>query len=156
MNNISRPPIILSLILATLFPLSSFAGEWNTNKNGVVLDGYDVVSYRTDDRATKGSSKFVANYDGAKFYFSRKEHKDMFIKSPKQYAPKYNGYCAFAVGANDAKVPANADTFKIYNGELLVFFNDLYKGNKFNTKIPWNHDEKNLFRQAETNWAKLK
>jgi len=155
MKNFSRLPVILSLFLI-LSPLSAFAGQWNTNKNGVVLGGYDVVSYHTADRAIKGSPRFAAKYDGVKFYFTTKQHRDMFIKNPEKYTPKYHGYCAFAVGAKNAKVPANADTFKLYNGELFVFFNDLNEGKKFNTKIPWNNDEKKLFLQAEKNWEKLK
>ncbi len=154
--NILRETTIKSLVLMLLLPVSAFAGDWNTNKNGVVLDGYDVVSYRTDDKATKGLPKLSAKYDGATFYFSTKEHLNMFVKNQKQYVPKYNGYCAFAMGAKNMKVPANADTFKMYNGELLVFFNDLYEGNKFNTKVPWNNDEKKLYSQAENNWSKLK
>lgn len=156
MNNISRQTITLSLLFAFLLPLPAFSGDWNTNKDGVVLDGYDVISYLADDQAIKGLSKYNAEYDGVKFYFASKDHEDLFIQNPKKYIPKYNGYCAFAVGAKNAKVPANADTFKMYNGELLVFFNDLYDGDKFNTKIPWNNDEKKLFDQAEKNWVKLK
>lgn len=156
MKQFSQRPVIFSLLLAILLPFSAFAGDWNTNKNGVVLDGYDIISYRTKDQAIKGSSKFAATYDDVKFYFTSKEHRDMFIKNAKKYIPKYNGYCAFAMGAKNAKVPANADTFKMYNGELLVFFNDLYDGNKFNTKIPWNNNEKKLYAQAEKNWKKLK
>ena len=89
------------------------------------------------------------------FQFSSKENRDAFVNNPAHYVPKYNGYCAFAVGAKGAKVPANPDSFKLYNGELLVFFNDLYDGKQFNTKIPWNADERKLHSQAETNWKKL-
>ncbi len=158
MKQFSQRPVILSLLLVLVFllPVSAFAGDWNTNKKGVVLDGYDIISYRTKDQATRGSSNFAATYDGVKFYFATRKHRDMFVKNAKKYIPKYNGYCAFAMGAKNAKVPANADTFKMYNGELLVFFNDLYDGNKFNTKIPWNNNEKKLFVQAEKNWIKLK
>ncbi len=145
-----------SSLVLLLASLSAFAGEWNTNEKGVVLDGYDVVSYRTVDRASKGSSKFSTIYDGAKFYFVNQQHRDLFSKNPQLYVPKYNGFCAFAVGANNAKVPANPDTFKMYNGELLVFFNDQWDGQKFNTKLPWNSDEQKLFAQAEINWKKLK
>ena len=145
--------------LAVLFILSissAFAGTWNTNKANVVLDGYDVVAYRNVDKAIKGSARYTASYDGVKFYFSNAKNLATFKKNPAQYVPKYNGYCAFAVGANNAKVPANPDSFKLYNGELLVFFNDMYKGEKFNTKIPWNGDEKKLYSKAESNWKSLK
>jgi len=128
----------------------------DTNKSGVVLDGYDVVSYRADDKAVEGTEKYMAKYDGVKFYFKTQEHKKLFLENPKKYAPQYHGYCAFAVAAKNAKVPANADTFKMYNGKLLVFFNDLYDGNKFNTKILWNNNEKQFSKKAEMNWKTLR
>jgi len=156
MKVLSRFSLFISLFLLFFLSSSVFAGSWNTNKNGVVLDGYDVVSYQTQDKAVKGSSKYSTEYDGVKFYFSSKKNKKLFVKNVTKYIPKYNGYCAFAMAAKNAKVPANADTFKIYNGELMVFFNDFHDGTKFNTKIPWNASEKNLYSKAESNWKKLK
>jgi YHS domain-containing protein len=152
MKNSAR---ISSAIILLISSLSVFAGEWNTNKEGVVLDGYDVIAYRDADGAIKGSPSYSAKHDGVTFYFATQEHKEMFVDNPQAYVPKYNGFCAFAIGAKNAKVPANADTFKMYNGELLVFFNDQWDGQKFNTKIPWNNDEIVLFTQAETNWKEL-
>lgn len=149
-------PSVVSLFLTILLPISASAGDWNTNKDGVVLDGYDVVAYHLKDKAIKGSSNISATYDDVTFYFSTEQNKSTFVRDPDKYVPKYNAYCAFAVGQNNAKVPANPDTFKMYNGELLMFFNDLYNGNKFNTKIPWNKAEKALSIQAETNWKQLK
>ena len=146
---------MLAVVNMLLWPVSVFSADWNTNEDGVVLDGYDVVSYRSDDKAVKGQADFSAEYDSVKFYFSSQNNKDLFNANPDFYAPKYNGYCAFAVGKNGAKVPANPETFKMYNGELLVFFNDLYEGNKFNTKVPWNEDESELYSKAQQNWAKL-
>lgn len=147
---------MLAVLIMLLLPHAVMAADWNTNDDGVVLNGYDVVSYRTNDKAVKGSSDFSAEYDGVRFYFSSQANKDLFDGSPEVYAPKYNGYCAFAVGKNGAKVPANPETFKMYNGELLVFFNDLYEGNKFNTKVPWNEDENELYSKAQHNWVNLK
>jgi YHS domain-containing protein len=145
-----------SLVLFMMTTTFAYAGAWNTNADNVVLDGYDVVAYRSADRAIKGSASNSASYDGVKFYFSSKENLAAFNQNPALYAPRYNGFCAFAVGAKNAKVPANPDTFKLYNGELLVFFNDMYDGQKFNTKIPWNENEQALYSKAETNWKELK
>jgi hypothetical protein len=83
--------------------------RWFTNAENQVLDGYDVVAYQSTDKA-----------------------------DPAKYAPSFGGYCAFAMGNAGQKVPANLDTFKMHNGKLLVFFNNMYKGKKSNTKIPWN------------------
>ncbi len=148
---------IVSIIAVFIMTTSSsFAGAWNTNAENVVLDGYDVVAYRTADKPVKGAAKYAAKYDGVEFRFSSQENLAAFKKDPKRYIPKYNGFCAFAVGAQNAKVPANPDAFKLYNGELLVFFNDMYEGKKFNTKMPWNDDERALYSKAETNWKTLK
>ena len=145
--------VFFSLALTTSVAL---AANWNTNADNVVLDGYDVVAYRTHDRAIKGLSRHNAHYDGVKFHFANQENRDAFAKDPAMYAPKYNAYCAFAVGAKGAKVQANPDSFKIYNGELLVFFNDMYRDKKFNTKVPWNADERRLYSKAEQNWKSLR
>lgn len=155
MNTIT--PVLEKLLLIGTLIVSSvaFAADWNTNNKGVVLDGYDVVAYQALDQPVKGLPSYAARYDGVKCYFVSKENQQLFIENPTRYTPKYNGYCAFAVGANNAKVPANPETFKFYNGELLLFFNDLWEGNQFNTKVPWNQDESKLFNQAEANWPKL-
>ena len=143
------------LVVGSMLTNVVFAGDWNTNKDNVVLDGHDVVAYHAMDKPVKGSAIFQTEYDGVKFFFSDAKNQAAFAKDPQKYAPKYNGYCAFAVSAKNAKVPANADTFKIHNGDLLVFFNDDYEGQKFYTKVPWNADEKSMYSNAQKNWAGL-
>lgn len=153
----NRAYAMVKVVAIFLLSISSaFAGSWNVNKDNVVLDGYDVVAYRNADKAIKGSAKYATEYDSVTFYFSSPENLAAFKQKPTHFLPKYNGFCAFAVGAKNAKVPANPDTFKLYNGELLVFFNDMYDGQKFNTKVPWNNDEKALHSKAEKNWKSLK
>jgi YHS domain-containing protein len=149
----------LSVVIAAVSLFASInatAGSWNTNDKNVVLDGHDVVAYRTMDKPLQGSAKYSATHDGAVFHFSSAENRDLFSADPAMYAPKYNGYCAFAAAHHNAKVPANADTFKLYNGELLMFFNDLNEGKKFNTKVPWNGNEHALYKTANENWKTLK
>jgi YHS domain-containing protein len=146
---------LLFTFICLILSVDASAGSWNTNDKNVVLDGYDVVAYRTMDKAVKGSATHSAKYDGVEFHFADAGNMAMFKKDPALYAPKFNGYCAFAAAHHNAKVPANADTFKLYNGELLMFFNDLNEGKKFNTKVPWNGNEKALHAKALTNWKTL-
>ena len=146
---------LLFTLICMIVAVDATAGSWNTNDKNVGLDGYDVVAYRTMDKAVKGSATHSAKYDGAEFHFASAENMATFKKDPVAYAPKFNGYCAFAASHHNAKVPANADTFKLYNGELLMFFNDLNEGKKFNTKVPWNGNEKALYATAVTNWKTL-
>lgn len=58
------------------------------------------------------------------------------------------------MGNAGQKVPADPGTFKMHNGKLLVFFNNMYKRKKFNTKIPWNGAEQLLHAKARQNWLK--
>ena len=126
------------------------------NEDNIALGGYDVVNYFTENAAKKGSSSYSSEYNDTKYYFTSEEHKNMFKSDPNKYLPQYGGYCAFAMGMKNATVPSDPETFKIVNGELYVFFNDLYEGQKFNTIIPWNGDEANIHKMADKNWAAIK
>jgi YHS domain-containing protein len=125
------------------------------NEDNVALGGFDVVNYFTDHAAKEGSSAHAVKHDGVTYYFASKDHKNMFSANPEKFKPAYGGYCAFAMGMNNATVPSNPDTYKIVDGKLYVFFNDLYEGAKFNTLVPWNEDEANIKSKADTNWKAM-
>lgn len=125
------------------------------NENNVALGGYDVVNYFTEYVARKGNAAHAVTHDGVTYYFTSAEHANMFKETPDNYLPQYGGYCAFAMGMKNATVPSNPETFKIVDGKLYVFFNDLYEGQKFNTIIPWNGDETNIHKMADQNWAAM-
>lgn len=151
-----------SLFLLFIVVMFSFAvnaqnqGKYFTDKNGVAIKGYDVVAYFTDYKAVEGSEKHSLKYDGVTFYFANEEHKNMFKKEPAHYLPQYGGYCAFGMAKMNSKVPTDPHTFKIVDGKLYLFFNDLYEGKKFNTIVPWNGDEANLKKAADKNWSAMK
>jgi len=144
----------LAMVVALGAPLVA-AADWNTNEDNVVLGGFDVVAYFHQDRAVEGTAKLKAEYDGGTFYFSSQENLDAFRGDPAKFAPKFGGFCAFGVAAQKAKAPVNPQTFKIYNGELLLFFDDVYQGKAVNTKILWNGDERHFYEQASKTWPTL-
>ena len=121
----------------------------NANADGVFLDGYDVVAYFTTNEAQQGSTAYQAKYDGVMFHFSSIDNLRAFQAEPDRYLPKYGGFCAFAMANGKAGVTANPKTFKLYNGELLMFYDDLYEGKRFNTSVPWNTDETAHYAKAE-------
>ena len=125
------------------------------NDNNVALRGYDVVNYFTENAAREGSAEHAVKHDGTTYYFATEEHKNLFNADPDKFLPAYGGYCAFAMGMNNATVPSNPGTYKIVDGKLYVFFNDLYEGEKFNTLLPWNEDEANIKNMADTNWQAM-
>jgi YHS domain-containing protein len=66
----------------------------NVDKDGVILKGYDVVAYFTQNRAVKGNSQYPSTYQGAKYYFSSLANRALFAKSPAKYIPQYGAFCA--------------------------------------------------------------
>jgi len=144
-----------TLFVALALAATTYAQDY-FNENGVAIKGYDVVAYHTQHEAVEGDSKYAVESDGLQWYFSSAENMKLFQESPEKYKPAYGGYCAFAVGKMNQKVPVDPETFKIYNGELLLFFNDVFKGKPTNTIIPWNQDEKDLKAAADKNWSSLK
>jgi YHS domain-containing protein len=147
----------LKMLFSALFmALFVFANAQNTltDDNSVAVAGYDVTSYFKGS-PTKGSAEFTAVYDGAIYRFSTAENRDAFKKNPSQFAPQYGGYCAFAIGKMNKKVPVNPETYKVVDGKLMLFFNDLYEGKKLNTLDLWNGDEKALSPVTNINWARI-
>ena len=135
---------------------TSFSQSVLTNAEKVAIDGYDVVAYHKQSKAVKGTKKHQTTHQGVKYYFSSKAHKKAFVKNPTAYLPQYGGYCAFAIAAKGQKVPVNPETFKVVDGKLYLFFNDMYQGKKMNTKVYWDKNEGSNITKADSNWESIK
>lgn len=68
--------------------------------SGVALRGYDPVAYFTDGKPVKGSKQFSVAWMDATWYFSNEAHREVFKSDPEKYAPRFGGYCAYAVSRN--------------------------------------------------------
>ncbi|MDD5151979.1 MAG: YHS domain-containing (seleno)protein [Flavobacterium sp.] len=117
------------------------------DKNKLAIGGYDVVSYFTPGKATKGEGKFEVEYNGANYYFASAKNQKTFKANPEKYLPQCNGYCAWGIAADKGNFPINPLTYKIVDGKLYLFFNGLYEGKQFNTLTEWNKDEKNYLKK---------
>ena len=149
-------PLLVIIYLGAALGASAQTNQTlNVDDKNVFLAGYDVVSYYNANQAVQGSARYATEYEGATFHFANPENLAAFSATPVKYLPKYGGYCAFAVANGMGLVGSDPRTFKLYNGELLMFFNDLYEGKPFNTIVPWNADERHLFTQAEKTWPGL-
>ena len=146
----------VSICCLVLFGQVAFGqGQISKNEKGIAFDGYDVVSYFTQNEAVRGSAEHLSTKGEVSLYFSSAANKEMFEENPGKFLPQYGGFCAFAM-ANMAKtVPADPSTFKLRDGKLYLFFNDFYEGKPFNTIIPWNNQEKEMLSKADTNWGSV-
>jgi YHS domain-containing protein len=124
--------------------------QFNLSKSSLAVDGFDPVAYFKVNKAIEGKKEFAVNHQGAVYYFSSVENRDLFIKNPSSYEPQYGGWCAYAMGKNAEKVNVDPETFKILNGKLYLFYNKFFN----NTLTSWNKDETNLRTKADANWQK--
>lgn len=123
--------------------------DYNTKK-GFAIDGYDVVSYFSND-PKEGKKEFTSQFDGVKYKFSSENNLALFEKRPEKYIPQYGGYCAYAIALKESKVSINPKTFKIKDGKLYLFYNAWGT----NTLALWQKENEDLLQnKADENWKK--
>lgn len=91
----------------------------NVNDAGFIAEGYDVVSYFTDNKPVKGNPGIVKLYNGAFYTFASEEHKQLFGADPTKYMPQYGGYCAYAM-SRDKLRPIDPQFFQFVDGRLML------------------------------------
>jgi YHS domain-containing protein len=119
----------------------------NVTSDGVAIKGYDPVAYFTDQRPVKGTEAFAYSWSGARWLFASAEHRDRFKADPERYAPRYGGYCAFAVSQGKT---ANIDpaAWTIYEGRLYLNLNKKFQH-------IWEKDIPGYIRKADEQWPKI-
>jgi YHS domain-containing protein len=111
---------------------------------GVAIDGTDPVSYFRQGKPISGRADFSYSWMGATWRFSSEENRDLFMKNPQQYAPRYGGFCAYAV-ANGYTAPTVPDAWQIVDGKLYLNFS---RG----VHRTWQRDVLANIQRAEKNW----
>jgi YHS domain-containing protein len=142
-----RIPIRLSaavLALALAAGTARAAEPVNTNGTPLAVGGYDVVAYFTEGKPVVGRAAHEAEWNGARWRFASAAHRNRFLEEPARYAPRYGGYCAYAVSRGyTAKVAP--DAWRVVDGALyLNYSRDVQK--------LWERDVPGNIRSADTNW----
>ncbi|HHS89383.1 MAG TPA: YHS domain protein [Rhodobacteraceae bacterium] len=91
------------------------------NTDGLAVHGADVVAYFRDARPVDGRPEFAVKWHGALWRFASAENMEAFEMNPHAYAPRYGGYCAYAMaqGAIATTVP---EAWSIHEGKLYLNF----------------------------------
>ena len=138
--------------LCLLFAVSAWAGPAaNLNKSGVILQGYDAVSYFQSSLPLKGDEKIQTQFEGATYLFATEANKQEFLKSPKKYSPQFGGWCAYAVADSKSKVDIDPKSFVVQDGKLLVFYNGIWG----DTRKKWLKDSGKFLKEADANWPEV-
>ena len=136
------------VVFTTAFSFSALAAESVYQNRGLAIKGYDPVAYFTEDNAVQGDKKFSHEYKGATWIFSSQDNLDLFKEDPAAYTPKYNGYCAYAMGEYGKKVKVDPRVYTIKDGKLYLNFNKKI-GDRFNDDID------RYIADGDTNWEKI-
>ena len=86
----------------------------------LMLFGYDVVAYFTDNTHRKGDPAIKTVYKDVTFRFATAEHKKMFDAAPEKYIPQFGGYCTNGIVYG---IPwgGDADVWEMIDGKLYIF-----------------------------------
>jgi len=134
----------------------AFAGDQYVDDTGFAVSGYDVVAYFSLDQSPVGSAQpaaipgnanITADYNGATFAFATEANRDLFLENPAQFAPQYDGHCAYGV-SKGGKVPANPNLWRIVDGKLYLNITKNVVGF-------WEEDIPQNISLAENNWTSI-
>jgi len=103
----------LSGLIADIGGIASGPVHTKNQSETLVLSCYDAVSYFSGDAPVKGSGDYRLCYQGFVCQFANAGNAAEFQDNPLKYAPRYGGYCAWAIGANDALAPGDPEIYKI-------------------------------------------
>ena len=125
--------------------LEKGAHKLNVDSKGVILHGYDPVTYFTQQKAVKGNPKYQMTYQGATYYFSSAADLTTFKKDPAKYVPQYGGFCANAMSKRKAN-DIDPTVFFIVNAKLYVCSSPA-------AEKEFRSNETENIKRADENWA---
>jgi YHS domain-containing protein len=136
---------LLALIISGA-SAQQFKGKYfvNVNSEGVILDGYDAVSFFTDNKPVMGNEKYKFEYHDAIYWFSSEAHLKVFMDNPEKYNVQFGGYCAYAVSLGRI-APIDVNTFSIVDNRLVIQHNA-------RAVAGWNKDVKGNLAKADKYW----
>lgn len=119
------------------------AERFNSGDHGLMLHGYDAVSYFSG-APKKGLGGHSAAYKGQVYRFSSAKNKTLFVKTPEKYVPSFGGFCAYGVRMGK-KFDIDPEAYEIVDGVLFVMLNRA-------TQTLWKQDIADNINIAKQNW----
>jgi YHS domain-containing protein len=141
---------VISLLVAGvvgLGPNSAYAAQpaiYTGLVRGVAVGGYDPVSYFAEGKAVTGNAAITLEHEGATWRFASEANREVFAADPDKYAPRYGGYCAYAV-AMGYTAKGDPKAWSIVDGRLYLNFN-------LPTRKEWEKDTAGYIAKANKNW----
>ena len=142
-----RMRLLLLLLLIPTLPAAAAKAPVYSSWLGVAINGHDPVAYFTESRPVPGEKRHRAEYRGAEWYFASAENRRRFVENPERYAPRYGGYCAWAV-ANGYTASTDPDAWTIHDGKLYLNYSR-------SVQAQWDQAREENIRKADGNWPSV-
>ena len=141
---------ILSMLAAALMLACGVASAlepvFSTTFGGAIR-GYDPVAYFTEGRPVEGKSAHRHEWMGATWSFASEENRAAFEAEPEKFAPRYGGYCAWAV-SQGYTASIDPDAWRIVDGALYLNYS-------LGVQKRWEKDIPGNIAKADVNWPRL-
>ena len=89
------------------------------SNGGFAINGYDPVAYFTEGEPVEGLDEHTLTWNDATWRFANAKNLEAFEADPETYAPRYGGYCAYAVSRNYT-ASTDPDAWTIHDGKLYL------------------------------------
>jgi hypothetical protein len=111
---------------------------------GVAAGGYDAVAYFAEGAPVEGRKDISLDHAGATWWFATEANRAQFEADPDRYAPRYGGYCAYAVSHNDT-AEGDPKAWSIVDGRL-------YLNASLRIRSKWELDARGNIAKADGFW----
>lgn len=113
-------------------------------ENGIAIGGADTVAYFQGMGAVAGSISERVMWRGATWLFVSRQHREMFERDPKRFAPRFGGYCAYTL-SQGSLAPGDPRAFALHQGRLYLIHSP-------SMMAAWKAELIQNIRLAETHW----
>lgn len=140
-----------AILFATIFIFAAspvLADKTTYQSDGVAINGYDPVGYFVDQAPVKGSSALVYTWNGTKWQFANQKNLEAFKVNPEKYAPKFGGYCAYAV-SRGYTAPTDPAAWSIVDDKLYLNYSK-------SVRSRWAQDTSGNIVKGNENWPGLR
>lgn len=156
MSAVPFRPAYAAALLVLLAGIAVALPAWRTeaaadpvfSKDGLAIRGYDPVAYFTRGRPTAGDPAVTLEWNGALWRFESAENRDRFAADPERWAPRYGGWCAWAV-SRGYTAPTMPDAWSIVDGRLYLNYSTAVRAD-------WERDVSGNIARAEAAWPGLR
>jgi len=142
---LKRSTKLLAIMCAAFLARTAWADEPKLS-----ISGYDPVAYFTDGKPVQGKPEFEYLWRRLRWQFISAEHRDLFTRDPKHYAPQYDGYCALGISFGEAahKDTVDPEAWAIVDGKLYLNYSP-------EVKQMWEKEQDKFIIDGQKNWPEL-